>query len=164
MKFLAQETLSLGRHVLEGVSEDALLLRQHLWAQRMQDPGTERLVDTDALLEGNDVVPVAHGLFLASANQRIYGCLRKTGRTISLRVHLQMQVGDGQVLVKLVFTVHINNLAQDAHRAPHVLCTFWVTLYGDTYDNLSTHLAGKISGVVVFQTTVHQHLVADSHG
>ena len=41
----------------------------------MQNGGTERLVDADALLQGNDFVPVAHALFLASANQRVDGSL-----------------------------------------------------------------------------------------
>ena len=74
-----------------------------------------------------------------------------------------MQVGNGEVLVELILTVYVDNLAEDAHGTTDILGYFRSSLYGDTDDNLGTHLAGKVGRVIVFQATVHQHLVTDSH-
>ena len=73
-----------------------------------------------------------------------------------------MQVGHGEVLIDLILTVHVDDLTENAHRTTHILGTLGCPLHGDTDDNLSTHLASKISRVVVFQTTIHQHLITDS--
>ena len=75
-----------------------------------------------------------------------------------------MQVGNGEVLVELVLTVHVDNLAEDAHRASQLICVLGCSLYGYTDNNLSTHLTGNVGRIVVFQTTIDQHFVADSHG
>ena len=39
----------------------------------MEDLRTERIVDADALLQGDDLVPVAHGFLLTTAHQRVDG-------------------------------------------------------------------------------------------
>ena len=163
MELLSEKPLCRRRHIFEGISENALFLRHHLWTQWLQDGGTERLIDADALLQGDDVVPVTHGLLLASTDECVDGCLGKAGRAIALRIDLQVQVGDGEVLLEFILTVHVNNLAENAHRATHVLRTFGGTLHGDTDDDLSAHLAGKIGRVIVFQATVYQHLVTDPY-
>ena len=75
-----------------------------------------------------------------------------------------MQVGDGEVLVEFVLTVHIYNLADDAHRTTHVLGCLRCALHGYADDDVGTHLSGEVCGIVVLQTTVHQHLVAESDG
>ena len=106
---------------------------------------------------------MAHSQLLTSADEGIDGSLREAGRAVALGIHLQVQVGDGQVLVELVLTVHVNNLAEDAHRAPYILGHLRSSLYGDANDDLGTHLAGNVGRIVVFQTTVHQHHIADSH-
>ncbi len=68
LELLPDEPLSLWCHVLEGIRDDALLLGHHPRTKRMQDYRTERVVDADALLQGDNIVPVAHGLLLASAD------------------------------------------------------------------------------------------------
>ena len=79
MEFLPEEPLSRWCHILESIASDALLLGHHLRTQRMQDDRTERLVDADALLQSDDVVPMAHSQLLTSADEGIDGCLRETG-------------------------------------------------------------------------------------
>ena len=129
----------------------------------MQHRRAEVLADADALLQGHDGIPVAHALLLASTYQRVDGCRRETGRAIALRIYLEMQVGDGQVLLVLVLTVHVHYLADDAHRAPHVLGHLRSALHGDADDNVGPHLAGNVSRIVVFQAAIHEHHVAYSH-
>ena len=129
----------------------------------MQDHGTERVVDADALLQGDNLVPVAHGLLLTTAHQRVDGCERETGGVVALRVHSQMQVGDGEVLVEFVLTVHIHDLADDAHRTTHVLGCLRCALHGHADNDVGTHLTGEVCRIVVLQTTIDEHLVAESH-
>ena len=73
-----------------------------------------------------------------------------------------MQVGDGQVFIILVLTVHVHDLTDDAHGAAHVFSHLRRTLHGDTDDNLGSHLAGNVSRIVILQTSIDEHLVADS--
>ena len=73
-----------------------------------------------------------------------------------------MQVGDGQVFIILVLTVHVHDLTDDAHGAAHVFCHLRRTLHGDTDDDLGPHLAGDVSRIVILQTSIYEHFVADS--
>ena len=75
-----------------------------------------------------------------------------------------MQVGDGKVLVEFVLTVHVHDLADDTHCATHVLGRLRRTLHRHADDDVGTHLTGEVCRIVVLQTTVHQHLVAESDG
>ena len=149
VELLTQEPFVLWCHVLERLADDAMLLGHYLRTNGMQDYGLERVVDADALLQGDDVVPVAHGQLLAPSDERVDGGLRETGRAVALGVYLQMQVGDGEVLFHLVLTVHVDNLAQYAHGASQVLGLFGCALHGDADDDVGTHLAGDVSRIVV---------------
>ena len=163
MELLAEELLVLRRHILKRDVDDAMLFGHHLRAQRMQYLGTECVVDADALLQGDDFVPVAHGLLLTTAHQGVDGCQRETGGVVALGVYRQMQVGDGEVLVEFVLTVHVHDLADDAHCATHVLGRLRRTLHRHADDDVGSHLTGEVCRIVVLQTTVHQHLVTQSH-
>ena len=106
---------------------------------------------------------MAHGQLFASANERIDGGWREAGRSIALCVHREMQIGDGEVLIVFVLTVHIHNLTDNAHGITHIFSYLRRTLDGDAYDDISAHLAGYVSRIVVLQSSVHQHHVTDSH-
>ena len=163
MELLAQELLVRRRHILEVIGYHMLFLRHHLRAQRVVNHGAERVVDADALLQGDDLVPVAHGLLLTSANQGVDGLERKAGSIVALGIHTHMYVGDGQVLLHLVLTVHIYYLTDDAHRTTHVVGLLRRTLHSNTYYNISPHLAGYVNGIVILQSAIHQHHVAQSY-
>ena len=74
-----------------------------------------------------------------------------------------MEIGDGQILVVLVLTVHVNNLTNDVHRALHVFGGLRRSLHGDTDNDISTHLAGDVGRIVILQSTIHEHLITQSH-
>ena len=107
---------------------------------------------------------MAHGLFLTATYQRVDGFQCEACGIIALGINGHVQIGHRDVLVYLVFTVHVDDLAQNAHCAAHVLGLLRGALHGHTDHDLCTHLTGDIHGVVVLQTTVDQHLIADSHG
>ena len=75
-----------------------------------------------------------------------------------------MQVGDGNVVVQLVHAVHVNQLLHDAQRAAQLVGRPQGVCHSGTDHNVGTHFPGNVDGVVVAQTTVDQHLVADAHG
>ena len=77
VEFLSQEPFCLRRHVLERIFGHMLFLGHHFRAQRLQDNGTERIIDADALLQGYDVVPTAHGQFLTATDERVDGSRRE---------------------------------------------------------------------------------------
>ncbi len=81
--------------------------------------------------------------------------MRETGRAIALRVHLQVEVGDGQVLFVFVLTVHIHNLTDDAHRTANVVGGLGRSLHGDADDDVGAHLSGNVGRIVVLQTSVN---------
>ena len=72
-----------------------------------------------------------------------------------------MKVGDGEILVILVFAVDINNLAEDAHGSTQILGILRRTLNGDADDDVGPHLTGDVGRIVVAQATVNQHLIAN---
>ena len=52
-------------HVLKCVAYDALALGHHIRTQRLKDRRTERIVNADAFLQGDNLVPVAHRFLFA---------------------------------------------------------------------------------------------------
>ena len=164
MELLTEESLILRRHILKADLEDAVFFSHHLRAQWMIEFRTVAGLDADALFQGHDLVPVAHGLFLTATYKRVDGFQREACGIVSLGVDGHVQVGHRDVVVDLVLTVHIDDLTQDAHGTTHVLGLLRGTLHGDANHDLSTHLTGDIHGIVILQTTVDQHLVADSYG
>ena len=155
MEFLTHKTLCLRSHVLESKTSHALFLGKHFRAQRMQDDWVEILVNANTLLQGDDLVPVAHSLFLTTAYQRVDGCRRKAGGIKAFCIYRHMQVGDCQVLVILVLTVHINDLTDDAHRTAHVFGYLRRSLHSDADNDVGSHLAGNVGRIVILQATVH---------
>ena len=164
VEFLSDEPFVLGFHVLERVAGNALPLGEHLRTQRVENGWTERLAESHALLQADDVVPVAHGFLLTATDERVDGGRREAGRAIALGIYLHVQVGNGQVLVVFVLAIHVNNLTDDAHGVAHVVGNLRGTLHGDADDDVGTHLAGDVGRIVVFQTTVNQYHVTHSDG
>ena len=102
MEFLAQERFVLRCHILETETSDVLARRHRIWLQWMVDDRTERIVDTDALLQGNNLVPMLHGLFLTIAYQRVSSLRCEAGSRELAGIHIHVEVGDGDVLCHFV--------------------------------------------------------------
>ena len=95
MEFLAQELFILWCHILEGIGYHMLLLGHYLRTQGVINHRTERIIDANALLQGDDLVPMAHGLLLTSANEGVDGFECKTGSIIALGIHTHVYIGNG---------------------------------------------------------------------
>ena len=74
-----------------------------------------------------------------------------------------MQVGDTEVLLKFILTVHVDYLAQNAHSANQILGLFWCTLHGNADDNLCTHFSGDVGRIVILQATINQYFIANPY-
>ena len=162
MELLTKETLILWCHVLEGNVKNAMLLCHHLRTQRMQEYWSVVVSNTDTALQGDDLIPVAHGFFLTSTYQCVDGSQRETRGIVALRIDSHVQVGHLDVLIYFVLTVYVDDLTQDTHRASHILRLFRRSLYSNANDDLGSHLAGDIDRIVVLQTTIYQHFVSNS--
>ena len=116
-EFLTKEAFILWCHILKRIAKDAVLISHHARTNRMENLRLVRLLHTDALFQGDELIPMTHGFLLTTAYQRVDSCLREAGRSITLGVHLHVQIGDGYIIVILVLTVYINNLIQNTHRS-----------------------------------------------
>ena len=162
MEFLFQETLILRRHIPENEVGNALFLSHHLWTQGMQDSGTERLFNANTLFQGNNLVPMAHSLFLAITDEGVDGLRRETDCAELTRIDIEMQVCNGNVVLVFIDTVDINNLAEHTHGALDIASRLLLARQGDTNHDVGSHVTRHINGVVVAHTTIDQHLVAHS--
>ena len=129
----------------------------------MEQSRSERVVDANHLLQCHQLVPVLHCLLFATADERVDGSQGEAGGVVALRVNSHMHIRDTQVIVVFVLTVHIDNLTQDAHRATHVVGYLRLALHRHADDDVSTHLPSDVRRIVVLQSTIHQHHVADTH-
>ena len=121
VELLAEEPLILRCHVHEVIAHDAMFLGHDGWAQGVEDRRTERVVDADALFQGNQLVPVAHGLFLAPSDQGVDGGVGEAGCTVAVGIHIHEDIGERLVLLKLVLGVHIEDLGEHALGVPVVI-------------------------------------------
>ena len=163
VELLANKTFILRCHVLIFPFDDQVLLCHEIRTQRVKGVAFEIITNANLFLQGDNVIPMAHALFLTTTDEGVDGGLGETGRPITLRVDLQMKVSDIKVLIEFVLTVHVNDLTEDAHRATHLVSTLGSTLHSDTNNNLCPHLASDVGRIVILQATVDQHLIANPH-
>ena len=140
------------------------LLGQHLRTQRLRYFGSEGIANANAFLQGYDIVPVTHGHLFTTTDKRIYGVKREAGCSIALGVYRHMQICNGEILIDLVLTVHIYNLVQDAQGVTQIIGHLRGPLYGYAYNDVGSHLSSNICGIIVLQTSIHQHHIAQSYG
>ena len=162
-EFCAEECLIAGRHVLKPQLTDSarwvvgcgyLYDRCAMW----------RFRGKEFLLECHNLVPVLHSGIFAPLYQRVDGRGGEGCRAVALCVHVDRDVGDGHVFIKLVLGVEVNNLQEDITGGvqPFGCSQFGCHRYAD--DIVGTHLLGNIGGIIVAQSTVNEHLVAFPHG
>ena len=66
---------------------------------------------SQTMLQRDDLVPMAHGLLLAAPDERVDGVGRKRGRIVAPRVHTEGDIGQLEVVVVFVLTVHVDDLS-----------------------------------------------------
>ena len=60
----------------------------------------------------HQLVPMLHGSLLTSADECVDSCMVEGCRAITGGVHTDGNIGDGEIVVVLVLTVHIDNLRE----------------------------------------------------
>ena len=161
VELLSQEPLILRRHVYELKAYDALFVGHDGRILGMEDCRTERRVDADALFQGDQLVPVAHGLFLAPSDQGVDGGVGEAGCTVAVGIHIHEQIGQRLVLLELVLGVHIEDLGEYALGVPVVIGRHGVVMDGHADHDVGAHLFGDIHGVVVAHAAVDEHQTVD---
>ena len=164
VELLADEALVVAAQVLELESRHPHALRHGLRTAWHEPLRTERAVDADALLQGQQFVPVPQGLLLAAPYQRVVGDVGEAGGIVARGVHADGYVGNAEVVVVLVLAVHVHYLVQYAHGAAQVFSCLGSPLHGDADNDVGPHPSGDVGRIVVAQPTVHQHHVADANG
>ena len=90
-----------------------------------------------------------HGFIFTPLDEFVDGVVIEAGGIVTLCVHADGYIGDGQVLIVFVLTVHIDDLTEDADGMSQVIAGFGSPLNGDTNDDVGTHLTGDVGRVVV---------------
>ena len=157
------EMLVVRGDVLKDKTIDFHLLCQHRRILGGVDFWLEIIADANAPFQGDEFVPMFHGFILTSLDEFVDGVICETGSIEPLCVHTDRHIGDSQVLIIFVLTVHINDLAQDANCMPQIITRLGCTLHRHTNDDVGTHFTGDVGRVVVPQTTIHQHFVANAY-
>ena len=161
VELLPQETLVLRRHVHELIAYDALFVGHDGRILGVEDSRTERRVDADALFQGDQFVPVAHGFLFTATDQRVDGGGRETGSAVAVGIHIHEQIGQRLVLLELVLGVHIEDLGEYALGVPVVIGRHGVVMDGHADHDVGAHLFGDIHGVVVAHAAVDEHQTVD---
>ena len=83
------------------------------------------------------------------------------GGRIAVRINIHPEVGNGFVLVVLVHTVHVDNLAYDFHGARNVLSLFRFAIQRDSDNDFGPHLAGHVNRIIILQAAIDQYHIVD---
>ena len=138
------------------------LIRHHCRTQRIQADWHKVWSDANLFLQRHQVVPMPHRLFLTTTQQRVNGRRCEAGGTVTLRIHTDGHIGDGEVLVVFVQRVKIHNLHQDIKRTSQLVGFPQRVLYGDADHNVCPQLPGKVGRIVIAQAAIAEHLITNS--
>ena len=161
-EFCTQEQgVHLG-HVLVAHIADAIAFLGAL--SILQTTAERHGLQSQLLFQFHEFIPLRHGGFLTSANERIDGVLAETCSAVAMNIHQDGDVCHGKVFVELVPAVGIDELQQNAGGAGQFAGRAQRLLYGDAYHVIGSHGLSHIHGEIVLQTAVNKHHVAQADG
>ena len=159
IKLVTDEEFVTLRHVYE-IQSTYLKLRWRHKRIVLDKNAFFRVADAQFGFQGQQFVPMAHGLFLAAADEGVNGCMGKGSGAVASSVDADRDVGDGEVFLIFVLTVNVDNLRDDSACGTDVVGRLLLALHGDTDDIVSAHLTGNVGREIVAEATVDEHHVA----